>query len=277
MMMNLDADVFIIQWVDLIPGKRLGKIQFVFFLFVVSLAKLMRKRLVWVLHNKQAHAGKSRLVDWGMRFMAHKADDVIVHSTEGITFFDKMYPEEAGKCIYIPHPVYSQAIYPATEEKYDYVIWGSIGRHKNVLEFVRFFNKEPFFKDKTLLVCGRCSDHAYHQQLEAEVGKNPHIDYRNVFFKDDELREMIGQARVILFTYNPESVLSSGALIYSLNFCKPIIGPRVGNFADMKGVVTCYDRFEEIPKLDVMFNEMEAKKYISVNTWETLPSKIMKK
>ena len=275
-LMNLDAEAFIIQWVDLIPGKRLGKIQFVFFLMVVSLIKLIGKRLIWVLHNKHAHAGKSRLVVWGMRFMAHMADDVVVHSTEGITFFDQMFPNEIGKCKYVPHPVYSQEIYLGGNVKYNYVIWGSIGKHKNVLEFIRFFNQEPFFKDKTLLVCGRCAEQAYHKQIKAEVSRNVNIDYKNAFMDDDELRELICKARIILFTYNPESVLSSGALIYSLNFFKPIIGPRVGNFADMEGVVTCYDRFEEIPKLEVRFNEIKAKEYIAENTWETLPSKIMK-
>lgn len=275
MMINLDADAFIIQWVDLIPRKRLGKIQFVFFLLVVDLAKLMGKRLIWILHNKQAHMGKSWLVDKGMRFMANMADDVVAHSTDGITFFNRMYPEKSGKCRYVPHPVYSQNVYTKSAYKYDYVVWGSIGRHKNVLEFIKFFNRIPYFNDKTLLVCGRCVDQAYHQQIEFEVSRNTNINYKNAFLENDELRELICQARVILFTYNPESVLSSGALIYSLNFCRPVIGPRVGNFDDMKGVVTCYDRFEDIPGLKPQFDVEEARKYISENTWGAFPSKIL--
>lgn len=272
MLFNLDANVFIVQWVDLIPGKRLGKIQFVLFIFVTTLVKLMGKRLVWVLHNKHAHAGKSWLVDYGMKFMAKKADEVIVHSNEGVVFFNAMYPAQAGKCHYIAHPVYSKEMYPSSSIKHDYIIWGNIGRHKNVLEFLRFFNLNSFFNDKTILVCGQCRDNDYDLQIQEEVKKNPHITYVNRFLPDDELRIYISQARIILFTYNPESVLSSGALIYSLNFCKPIIGPRVGNFADMTGIVSCYDTFNDIPALELNFSTESVMSYFHDNTWEALPA-----
>ena len=275
MLFNIDAESFIIQWVDLIPMKKMGKIQFLFFLIIVSLAKMLRKRIIWVLHNKQSHTKKSQLVDYGMRFMARKADDVIVHSTEGIAFFNKMYPKEVGKCRYIPHPVYSTHIFDSSVERYDYIIWGSISRYKNVLSFVKYYNQTPFFANKTLLLCGRCLDDDYNNQIKLETCKNSNIDYRNEFLTDEELQELICQSRTILFTYNSESILSSGALIYSLNFCKPIIGPRVGNFVDMEGVVSCYDCFEDIPNIEIKFNPQWVKDYIEKNTWSLFPKNFM--
>ena len=40
-------------------------------------------------------------------------------------------------------------------------------------------------------------------------------------------------ARVILFPYSAQSILSSGALMTSLNSAAAIVGPDVGSFRDL--------------------------------------------
>lgn len=271
---NLDADVIIIQWVDLIPYKRLGKIQFIFFLLLTKLANLMHKKIVWVLHNKHSHNGNSKLVDYGMSFLAKNATTVITHSEEGVSFFNGMYPKYKGKCHYLPHPVYSENLYPSKEIKWDYIIWGTINKRKRVFEFLEFAGKNDFLSDKRILVCGRCKDEEYDSDIKRAMGSN--VTYINKFLSDEEIVDFISQSAVILFTYNPESVLSSGALIYSLNFCKPIIGPNVGSFADLKGIVSVYNTFEDIPSLDPYKNYDKDLniKYIKENIWKGLPSKV---
>lgn len=271
---NFDADVIIIQWVDLIPYKRLGKIQFIFFLLLTKLANLMHKKIVWVLHNKHAHNGDSKLVNYGMKFMAKYASSVMTHSEEGVRFFDGLYPKYKGKCFYIPHPVYTTKIFPPQNAKWDYIIWGAINRRKSVFEFLRYAVGDQILRSKKILICGRCSDKEYDREIRSLV--NPNITYINKFMSDEELESYISESRFILFTYNPSSVLSSGALIYSLNFCKPIIGPNVGSFADLKGIVTTFDTFGDISKLEPekSFNKSVVIDYINNNTWPNLPKKI---
>lgn len=272
---NLDADIFIIQWIDLIPGKRYGRIQFVLFLLSISICKLLHKKVIWLLHNKQAHNGKSKLVDYGMKFMAKKADKVIVHSKEGIAFFDNKYPKFAGKCSYIPHPVYTQDIYHSSQNiKYDYIIWGSIDKRKNILNFLTTIKRIDFFKKKQILICGACRDSEYDNRIKSEL--TPNITYINQFLSDEELQKYIGESRCILFTYNGESMLSSGALIYSLNYCKPIIGPNVGSFADEKDIVSVYDDFNDIENIKMRDNSNACKEYLDINTWEKFPDEILK-
>lgn len=272
---NLDAEVFIIQWVDLIPSKRLGKIQFLLFLFLILLISLMNKKIVWILHNKRAHNNKSQWVDFGMSFMAKYATCVVTHSEEGVTFFNKHYPEYRGKCYYIPHPVYTTNIYTSETVKYDYVIWGSVSRRKRILEFLRFVNNSGFMKSKKILICGKCNDEAYAREIYPYVEENPNICYINKFLDDDLLRQTITKGKVILFTYNADTVLSSGALIYSLNFCKPIIGPNVGSFADLQEIVSVYNTFSDIPLIKVKANETACIDYIKENQWQYFPKKIM--
>lgn len=273
---NLDAQIIIVQWVDLIPGKRLGKIQFIFYLILILIARLLRKKIVWILHNKHAHKGKSKLVDFGMKFMAQKASVVIAHSKEGCAFFDSMYPNYAGKCRYIPHPVYSQNVMPPKKSEFDYIIWGGIDKRKNIIEFLEFAKSEPFFDGKKILICGYCRDSDYSEKIRRIADEKRNIVFLNKFFSDEELADLISRSSVILFTYNPESMLSSGALIYSLNFCKPIVGPRVGNFSDLEGSVQCYDSFSDILRIQLWNNKEKNLEYISENTWDVFPQRVLK-
>lgn len=269
---NLNCNIFIIHWVDLIPYKKFGKIQFIIFILCIFLLKLLRKQIIWVLHNKHAHRGKSRIVNACMSLMSTFADIVVTHSQEGVTFFDNKFPKQKGKCFYIPHPVYTTETFKGNEIKWDYIIWGNINKRKKIVDFLQYANSCTFFKNKKILICGKCNDKEYDQQIQSEC--KPNITYINKFIQEQELKEYICHSQIILFTYNTDSILSSGALIYSLNFYKPIIGPKAGSFVDLEGIVSCYDTFKDIPHINNHCSKSLIKTYIEENTWEKFPNKL---
>jgi len=206
--------------------------------------------------------------------MSLKADFVLTHSLEGIRFYKSEYPDSSAKCFYLPHPVYEFGkIEDAAQTEWDYIIWGTITPRKKVLEFVRFAAECKELEDKRILICGRCADTVLDTQIRKSL--SPNITYQNVFMSDDELASRISSAKTILFTYDGGSVLSSGALIYSLNFFKPIIGPKVGSFEDLKGIVECYDSFEDIPSIVSRDCSGEIKKYIDENLWAGFPDSLL--
>ena len=104
LLLNLRAKVFVLHWVDLIPSKPLGFLQVLFFKAGVLAARLRGAKIIWVLHNKNAHDDNSsrpaRLMDW----IARRADKVLTHSEEGCRFFRIRYPELKIPCRYIPQP-----------------------------------------------------------------------------------------------------------------------------------------------------------------------------
>jgi hypothetical protein len=254
----------------------MGKIQVVLFLMAIVLLKLSNKKIIWVLHNKHAHRGKNQLVKFIMYFMANCSNIVITHSYEGTTFFLEKYgPKCLSKIHYIPHPVYNINIIKSQDIIWDYIIWGNIDRRKQIFEFLCFIDGSLFFSNKKILICGNCIDKEYEKQISNKLASN--ITFVNKFLTENELNNYISQSKHILFTYNPDSLLSSGALIYSLNFSKSIIGPSAGNFADLKGIVACYHSFEEIPYIktdECQINKL-TKEYIKNNTWEKFPKKIL--
>ena len=266
---NLDANIFVIQWVDLIIHKRFGKIQFLFFLIGMFTLRVLNKKIIWVLHNKHAHRGESKLVDFAMKLMAKYSTVVITHSNEGVAFFNEKYGKKYGeKAHHIPHPVYSSTIVKPEEIQWDFIIWGGVNTRSRVAEFLSFVKNNPFFAGKKIVICGSCTDTDYKNKVLHNV--TPNVTFISKFLPDEELAHYIARSGCVVFTYNPASVLSSGAMIHSLNFNKPMIAPRAGNFKDMKGVVYCYDSFDDIPLFDypLTVDSNVIGEYMKENTWD---------
>lgn len=281
---NLDSDVFIFHWIDVIPYLRCGSGQVIFFKICVYLLSLMNKDIVWVMHNKTSHdkAGtqKKKSVEELMDFMAKYSTKILVHAQDGVVFYEEKYGEKyPNKVFFIPHPVYSNNIsrpesYPGKFE-WNYIIWGTISRYKRILEFLEFAKNDEFFKKKRILVCGKCVDKDYEKQIIDLSGNS--ITFINKFISDSELEQYMSKSENILFSHNPESVLSSGALIHSLNFGKPILAPFVGNFKEFPKIVYCYHEYKEIKEFNypLEFDAVLLADYMEQNLWNKFPDRLL--
>lgn len=276
---NLDSDIFIFHWVDAIPHLKYGFIQVYFFKLIISFLFFLKKEIIWVLHNKISHKNcKESEVNDLMDYIALKASKILVHAAEGIDFCDRRF-NIRDKVVFINHPFYVKNFIslPKEEIKWDYIIWGTINRYKKIDKFLDFINSSGSFADKKILICGKCLDIKYDSLIKSKLTEN--IDYLNEFLSDSDLDTYISKSKIILFTYNNESVLSSGALIHSLPYGKLIIGPNVGNFKDYTGFVKCFNSFDEILSLS---NENEdnidlfkLKKLIKSNSWDDFSVKLL--
>ena len=273
---NIKSDLFIFHRVETIRFKRFGLVQVFVFVVGVSLLKIFEKKIIWVLHNKKPHRENSCIALFCMRYIAHRADLIITHSKEGISFAGVTYgAKTVEKVKYIPHPVYSNELLQCGDIDWDIVIWGTVEKYKNILEFVEFVNFHQDFLKKRILICGRCPDPEYANRIVSVLPHN--VTFKNEFIEDSQLREYLLRSRVILFTYKLDSVLSSGALVYSLNFNKKIVGPRGGAFKDLHPIVECYDSFNDL--LAINFDGVPCtahiKKYLEENSWDALPLKVL--
>ena len=269
---NINADIFIFSWIEsyAVSPMRMGK--FIYVLSFILFLRLLNKKVVWIMHNKHPHSKATKTTDWAMRTLAKVSTHVITHAAEGVKHFEHYLKGKCNKCVFVPHPVYTDELFESYPIKWNYIIWGGISPRKGIIEFLNYVKGAYFFADKKILICGRCRDKHYAQQIENYCNEN--IEFINDFISDEQLRDYIGASACILFTYQESSILSSGALVYSLNFSKPIIGPNVGSFSDMKGIVKCYDTFADIPNICIKPNIQSVKSYIQNNTWKQFPQKV---
>jgi len=271
------ANTFVFNWTENIPDRKLGYLQVTIFFFLVLLIRIRGKEFIWVLHNKKNHKSDNLLSRICMGLSAYFSTKIVTHSTEGIHYLDNTYGSKIRrKAIYIPHPTnlneYQKIkkISKKANPEYDFIIWGSISKYKGILEFMNFISQNRHWQDKKILICGKSSGSGYLERLKKVSTENTTII--EGYIENDFLNELIMNSKSILFVYTQDSVLSSGALIKSLYYKKPIIGPNVGAFKDLMydKLVMTYDKFNDILQNieDLKIDKNKFESFIYKNSWE---------
>lgn len=267
------ADVFIFNWVENIALENRRKyIRIFVYISMTILYRLVGKKIIWILHNKCPHERQSSLSSFLMKYNSKIASYIFTHSKTGIEFCKENY-SVGNKVFFLHHPIYKESIlFERREEKqYDIIIWGSIKKYKKILEFVTFWIEEQLYKKFKLLICGKCDDPHYDYLIKEKI-EGTDVVYVNEYITTIRLNELISSSKAVLFTYNNDSVLSSGALIYSIPFFKKIIGPDHGIFKQLKeeGIVQVYNSFYDIEELllEEHYNDDAIEQFVQNNNWQ---------
>lgn len=263
-----NADIFVLNWPENIYKLKFGYFQFFLFSLVSLILKCFKKKFIWILHNKYPHTGKDNFAAFAMKFVSLISNLAITHSKSGVSFYEEKF--KGKKVAYLPHPVYPDAQFEQKPLVYDIIIWGKIAPYKNIHNFLPFVKNSSILNTKKILICGSCDDPAYDAQIRSVLTDN--VTFLNKYLSAEELNDYISQSDTILFTYDSESILSSGALIFSLPSYKRIIGPNLGSFADYRelNLIYTYNTFADIPALlsNPKPNERLLQNYLTANTWD---------
>ncbi|MBN1415984.1 MAG: glycosyltransferase [Bacteroidales bacterium] len=274
-------DIVFFNWIEDLPDKRGGLLQVIFFMILVFLMKRKRITIFYTLHNKESHYNTYRLLKKFLRKIILKnADLILCHSSEGINILNNE-PLVKGKTLYIPHPFRKNALPPAVKEKkYDILIWGAIRPYKGIDTYLQYLESKNIIHKYRTLIVGKIFPEEYEKELIKY--RSDTVQIVNDFVEDSTLNELIGQSHIVLFTYNENSVLSSGALIHSLSRGANVIGPNTGAFKDVyrKDLINVFENYDELiekinSQLNSTFNKSEKiSNYIEENSWENFGMKI---
>lgn len=277
------TDVYLFNWIEDLPVKRYGKFQAILLLLFLLFSKVFRKKIIWVMHNLFSHERKSKKwTHFLFIMMIRHSGLILTHSEEGIRFLRKNYSTYCKKAIYINHPV-DELLLPEkqVEKEYDLFIWGTIHPYKGVLEFLEFASGIESLNNLKMLIAGICPNSELKAQLYKLLTKN--IEYRDGFFDIEEIAAMTYRSKVTVFTYNSDSILSSGSLMDSIRMGAMIIGPNKGSFRDLRNYtfIETYNSFSEIPDLinRISLTEVDRERQIIAfyknNNWETFGDKLI--
>jgi beta-1,4-mannosyltransferase len=277
----IQADIYYFNWIENLPSRRFGKIQIIFFVFFLSIARLLRKKIVWTLHNKYSHdKTDNKWVDFMFRIMYKNSDFILTHSQSGIEYTIEKYPGYSSKIKYFIHPVIRvHPENPDQEYVYDLFIWGTIWFYKGIIEFLKYM-KESRNTHLKILIAGKCIDENVKTEIDKYLTANcVHLDK---FYGIDDIARFAVQSRFTLFTYNSESLLSSGSLMDSIGMGSAIIGPNAGAFRDLKtySFIKTYNLIEEIPgiyaksDIDKDLLRQDIEKFCSENNWDLFGEKL---
>ena len=181
---------------------------------------------------------------------------------------------------FIHHPLMKSIKTLNSNIEYDIIIWGKIWPYKGIHEFLEYISKTDLNKKIKILLAGTIYPKDYHEVLKRYESNQIHFIDR--YIPDDELDELVGKSKAILFTYKTDSLLSSAALMDSLVYMnKIIIGPNAGTFADLanENLVYIYNNFDELYELLRNLDELKIdfeklRRFIEENNWEHFGKKI---
>lgn len=277
------TDIYVLNWIETIPGKKFGRLQVAAFILFTWILKFSKKKLVWVLHNKGSHhRGTGGITKFMFDLLFKRSDLIITHSHAGKEFVETMYPSYVKKTHVIFHPLLpllelDQDVVPI---KYDFLIWGSVHPYKGIDKFLNFINKSEKGRDLKILIAGKCPNLKYKEKLMSLISEN--VEFLDRFLLLDEVAQLSNNSKFILYTYNSDTVLSSGALMDSIRMGGQVIGPNHGAFKDMAAYsfVKTYENFEDIYLIYDQYSNLnipsrEAKEnFFRDNNWGTFIYKL---
>lgn len=278
-----DLDIVYLNWVEDLPDKRGGTIQSIFFMLLLPCLKLMGKKIVWTLHNKTSHSTKHQSMKKTLlRLLIKRCDLIITHASDGLNYIPEKIP-----VAFLPHPTKPcyKSVSNTDLKVYDIIIWGAVTEYKGIDTFLLYLIENRLISKYRILIAGRVDGPRLKESLESIAQENNNVTLLNRFIAEQELIDLIGKSRLILFSYHSKSVLSSGALMDSLRFKTTIVGPNVGAFNDLSKdglIYTFHDYVHLIEVLDDLLENYQdraisaslTETYIIENSWEMFSDRV---
>ena len=256
-----------LNWIENLPEKKAGLLQTVFLFILLYMKKIFGLKIIWTLHNKVSHSeNKLFLKKVIFKQVLKKSDLIITHSKEGIQYAENFHKGISEKIFLFPHPIVSQPVQAKYNKEYDILVWGTIAPYKGILEFLEYLYASNLQERYKILIVGKSQDQEYFQKIKRMENNN--INIRNQFISDEELKELVGKSKIILFTYSGNSVLSSGALIDSVAYHAIVIGPEAGAFREMgrSDLIYTYKTFSQLP--EIIDNLVQSNNKLKINAIE---------
>jgi len=269
---------YFLNWIEDLPDKKFGRIQSLIFILFVLLCRITGKKIVWTVHNRRSHQkAREKWKAMLFRFLAQQADYLLTHASRGIDYINELSEGASKKTFYFPHPIkpIENQVFIANVTGPDILIWGTIAEYKAVDRFLDYLYKNSFENRYKIRIIGKITTGTYATKILSYQNKNIQIEDR--FADKDELAILVRNARIVLFTYEDEYVLSSGALMDTLAMYGNIIGPGTGAFHDLEtaGIIKTFSGYAHLLELiDKEMTESRAShnpfidQFISDHTWQ---------
>jgi glycosyltransferase involved in cell wall biosynthesis len=266
------------------------------FLLKVCLVRLLRRRIIWTVHNLVSHEARFR--GWERRvngLLARLAHGLVVHYPSAQEIVRKDFRVRSGKEVLVAfHGHYVGAYGDANAIRSDmapqespprplvFLAFGLVRRYKRLEELITAF-KTIDRADVRLTIRGQALDVEYGEELQRLAAEDDRIRLDLEFVDDEKVAAVFAAADVVALTQT--DMLTSGSLILAMSMGMPVVaarGPHAefllghgeeGGVLYTAGSVTeladalqqMLDRRQELPKMG-----LANKRKIAPYTWSAM-------
>lgn len=238
--------IFHLHWVYLFqlpwlshPGRLIMQLYFMMCLWWL---KLIGFKLVWTVHNVLPHSPQFVNDLAARRFLAKRANRIIVHSEATIRELAAKNISFA-KAVVVPQGNYAypcsisradarQELHLPTEAKV-LLFFGRIEPYKNLSALLKSFEEISHSRnDVYLLIAGSCKDVRFVRHLATFQRKHGFkVQLHIHFIKDEKLQDYFMAADLAVFPF--KEITTSATVMTALTFGIPVVAPRVGALLDI--------------------------------------------
>lgn len=249
-LLNKKCKVIHFHWPNyIIFGKSVKKATLrlqVFFAFI-HLMKTLGRKIVWTVHNLEAHESDFPALQKSLEIFLYKnVDGFISLNKSGLAPIKAKANGGSGqKFAHIQHPYYkdyylnnvstgeARAILNISLDKFVFLFLGQIRTYKNVIGLVTAY-KQANDANSMLLIAGKVHEEVKEELLRAVSGRND-IIFIDSYIKNEEIQLYLNAANVVVTPYN--RIFNSGSIFLNISFNKPTLAPDVWAISELQQVV----------------------------------------
>ena len=247
------VDIVHLHWPSLtfLSGHRQWRVfaRLVCFFGALRVARLRGTRVVWTVHNVEAHEQRStpRLRSWYRRLLLENVDGILALTNDGVDAARRAHPELAAVPAFVtPHGHY--------RDDYDFSIGrdaarerlalpdaatvvltvGQVRPYKNVPHLIRTF-ADVHEADAVLAIAGRPSTPALAEEIRDAAAPDPRVVTELEFQADDRLAHWLVASDLVVLPYT--AIQNSGSAILALSANRPVLVPAIGGMVELADLV----------------------------------------
>jgi len=288
------------QWVQYhyINFRKLKFSLYLFLQFVINIfmAKRLKYKIVWTMHNIQPHENAFPKADRFIRKLIIKNCDAIITHCEYAKQHAKKIWHYKNKIIVLPHPHYI-GNYPnnipkaAAREKLKiplealvFTYFGEVRAYKGLAALIEAFHQYEN-KESRLIIAGNPLFPEYKDVILKQISENNNILPFLEFIPDDQVQIYMNAADIIVLPFS--HITMSGSLILGMSFQKPILCPDTGGLPEYvninNGIIYNHKENQSLlnalkicEKKDLEALGKQAQESIKTFSWENLGQEISK-
>lgn len=247
------VDIVHLHWPSLtfLSGHRQWRVfaRLVCFFGALRVARLRGTRVVWTVHNVEAHEQRStpRLRSWYRRLLLANVDGILALTNDGVDAARRAHPELAAVPAFVtPHGHY--------RDDYDFSIGrdaarerlalpdaatvvltvGQVRPYKNVPHLIRTF-ADVHEAAAVLAIAGRPSTPALAEEIRDAAAPDPRVVTELEFQADDRLAHWLVASDLVVLPYT--AIQNSGSAILALSANRPVLVPAIGGMVELADLV----------------------------------------
>lgn len=224
-----------------------SSLRIIWKLFWLIMFKIMGGKIIWTIHNKYPHNKLFLNFNKVARIsMAFISSDLHVHCNSAIGIMSKILKVPKEKFFVVKHPDYEVELYSKNEaiRKYKknykneidqskkiFLIFGQIAEYKGIKELLNIFNNIE--DDFILIIAGKIKhDNDIYFREVKRLLMNKNVVVLDSFIPPENVPILFNLADYVVFNY--QDILTSGAVLLSLDYNKTTIAPKKGCINDIR-------------------------------------------